>query len=124
MNTAYWTYSELVLSFICACVPTFRPVFNHFAHGFNSILQGTSWRRTSRNSSYDVGERGLVKFNSKGLAREVPRKGSDTMALEDIEDPNTYEATAYSGKDAQAHDVETGGSSQGIHVQTDFRQST
>ena len=113
INTAYWTYSELVLSFICACVPTFRPVLKHFSRNVQNFAQ----RNSSKNSSRNITEQPITEFDGRGLPKQVTKpKGSYTGGFARIGDSSSYEATAYSQM-GENDDVETGLPLQGIKVQ-------
>ena len=131
IDTAYWTYSELVLSFICACIPTFRPVIHYFfENGKGSLASNISlnrWTVGSRSSSNNgVSQNPTTTFDSSRLARQQskPMKGADSVDFAHMEDPNSFETRAYKVVTRQRDaDVEKGIPSQGIHVQSDVHQS-
>ena len=127
MDTAYWTFSELVLSFICACVPTFRPVMKSFSANIQAFTSKLSFSKTSVGSSTGAASRTssktlavparLTTFNSKGLARQ----STNDAGFEQLEDPKYYEVSAFAKKGSKDgdEDLEMGG----IHVVRDMHQT-
>ena len=136
IDTAYWTYSELVLSFICACIPTFRPVINHFSSNINRFVSDSSlnrWTSRSRDSSKETTKHPLTTFNGVGLPKQKskPSKGSESEGYDEIEDSNMLETTVYSKK-GTADDPETSQRSgdfemaippKAAHVRSDVHQT-
>ena len=125
MDTAYWTYSELTLSFICACVPTFRPVLKNVSASIQTSMRKfslPSGYSGSRSSSKTLTEPPPVSFNSKGLAKQSSKeaKGLTTVELEKIDEPGMYEVSAFRGPQ---DDVEMGVPKEGIQVVRDFTQT-
>ena len=68
IDTAYWTYSELVLSFICACVPTFRGVINHFTSSVPSYVPDSA-NAIKRFASNSVSRLGIGGSPGSGTTR-------------------------------------------------------
>ncbi|KAL6715466.1 hypothetical protein ACLMJK_006427 [Lecanora helva] len=127
INTAYWTYSELVLSFICACVPTFRPVLKALSANIQTSMRKfslpSSYGSYGRSSSKQLAET-PVTFNSKGLAKQNSKeaKGLASVELEKIDEPLVYEVNAFSRNNRQ-QDEEMGVPKEGIQVVRDVTQS-